>query len=232
MKRILIIDDNEDIRKIIGYDLIKAGFDVDDAQDGESGYQMIQKEKNYDLIIVDWMMPGMSGIELVRTLRRQHNNSLLFMLTAKDGVDDLAEAFEAGVDDYMRKPFSPRELTIRIQRHLQQRVREKDKHILSYGDITLDERSRQVTIQGNKVALTRKEFDMLAYYLSHPDTVLSRNQILNELWGFDYDGDTRIVDVHTFKLRAKLKDSSVVITSSRGIGYRLETRGVDFQIIY
>ena len=114
MKRILIIDDNEDIRKIIGYDLIKAGFDVDDAQDGESGYQMIQKEKNYDLIIVDWMMPGMSGIELVRTLRRQHNNSLLFMLTAKDGVDDLAEAFEAGVDDYMRKPFSPRELTIRI----------------------------------------------------------------------------------------------------------------------
>ena len=177
MKRILIIDDNEDIRKIIGYDLIKAGFDVDDAQDGESGYQMIQKEKNYDLIIVDWMMPGMSGIELVRTLRRQHNNSLLFMLTAKDGVDDLAEAFEAGVDDYMRKPFSPRELTIRIQRHLQQRVREKDKHILSYGDITLDERSRQVTIQGNKVALTRKEFDMLAYYLSHPDTVLSRNQI-------------------------------------------------------
>ena len=138
MKRILIIDDNEDIRKIIGYDLIKAGFDVDDAQDGESGYQMIQKEKNYDLIIVDWMMPGMSGIELVRTLRRQHNNSLLFMLTAKDGVDDLAEAFEAGVDDYMRKPFSPRELTIRIQRHLQQRVREKDKHILSYGDITLD----------------------------------------------------------------------------------------------
>ena len=131
MKRILIIDDNEDIRKIIGYDLIKAGFDVDDAQDGESGYQMIQKEKNYDLIIVDWMMPGMSGIELVRTLRRQHNNSLLFMLTAKDVVDDLAEAFEAGVDDYMRKPFSPRELTIRIQRHLQQRVREKDKHILS-----------------------------------------------------------------------------------------------------
>lgn len=225
MKRILIIDDNEDIRKIIGYDLIKAGFDVDDAQDGESGYQMIQKEKNYDLIIVDWMMPGMSGIELVRTLRRQHNNSLLFMLTAKDGVDDLAEAFEAGVDDYMRKPFSPQELTIRIQRHLQQRVREKDKHILSYGDITLDERSRQVTIQGNKVALTRKEFDMLAYYLSHPDTVLSRNQILNELWGFDYDGDTRIVDVHTFKLRAKLKDSSVMITSSRGIGYRLEKRG-------
>lgn len=225
MKRILIIDDNEDIRKIIGYDLIKAGFDVDDAQDGESGYQMIQKEKNYDLIIVDWMMPGMSGIELVRTLRRQHNNSLLFMLTAKDGVDDLAEAFEAGVDDYMRKPFSPRELTIRIQRHLQQRVREKDKHILSYGDITLDERSRQVTIQGNKVALTRKEFDMLTYYLSHPDTVLSRNQILNELWGFDYDGDTRIVDVHTFKLRAKLKDSSVMITSSRGIGYRLEKRG-------
>lgn len=225
MKRILIIDDNEDIRKIIGYDLIKAGFDVDDAQDGESGYQMIQKEKNYDLIIVDWMMPGMSGIELVHTLRRQHNNSLLFMLTAKDGVDDLAEAFEAGVDDYMRKPFSPRELTIRIQRHLQQRVREKDKHILSYGDITLDERSRQVTIQGNKITLTRKEFDMLAYYLSHPDTVLSRNQILNELWGFDYDGDTRIVDVHTFKLRAKLKDSSVMITSSRGIGYRLEKRG-------
>lgn len=222
MQRILIVDDNEDIRKIIGYDLLKAGYDVEDAKDGESGYRKIMQEQNYDLILIDWMMPGKNGIELVQELRRQHIDSVLFMLTAKDGIDDLEQAFAAGVDDYMRKPFSPRELTIRISHHLMQRPQREEKQMRVYGDLTLDERSRQVSVKGKGISLTRKEFDILNYFLSHPETVLSRNQILNEIWGFDYDGDTRIGDVHVFKLRAKLKDSVVRITSSRGIGYLLE----------
>lgn len=119
MKRILVIDDNEDIRMIIGYSLMKAGYQVDDAEDGQAGLQKIN-EHNYDLMIIDWMMPNMNGIELVRKLRREHVNSIIFMLTAKDGVDDLVEAFDAGVDDYMRKPFSPRELSVRVNRHLEQ----------------------------------------------------------------------------------------------------------------
>ncbi len=224
MKRILIIDDNEDIRKIIGYDLLKAGFDVDDAMDAESGYQKIMQEKHYDLIIIDWMLPNMSGIEFVRLLRHKQVRSFLFMLTAKDGINDLEEAFAAGVDDYMRKPFSPKELEIRIRYHLQSCSSITSQHTLSYGDLFMEMNNRHIRINDHLISLTRKEFDMLALFMTHPDTVLSRNQILNELWGYDYEGDTRIVDVHTFKLRAKLRESNVQISSSRGIGYLLEKK--------
>ena len=206
MKHILVIDDNEDVRKIIGYDLLKAGFAVDDAEDGISGFAQATKTK-YDLIIIDWMMPGMNGLELTRALRARNVRSILFMLTAKDGDNDLEEAFAAGVDDYLRKPFSPRELQIRIRKHLQGRPAgdEAPKTILRYQDLTLDERSRR-------------------FFISGKQTVLSRNEILNAVWGFDYDGDTRIIDVHTFKLRGKLSSSKAQITSSRGIGYILEPR--------
>lgn len=118
MKHILVIDDNEDVRKIIGYDLLKAGFAVDDAEDGTSGFALACQH-TYDLIIIDWMMPGMNGLALTRALRARNIRSVLFMLTAKDGDNDLEEAFAAGVDDYLRKPFSPRELQIRIRKHPQ-----------------------------------------------------------------------------------------------------------------
>ncbi len=227
MSKILIIDDNEDIRKIIGYDLLKAGFEVEDVEDAQKGYQKILQDNDYDLIIIDWMMPKMSGIELVTLLRQHHINSILFMLTAKDGMDDLEQAFAAGVDDYMHKPFSPRELEIRIRHHLQLRKPQPVKGQITFADIVLNEQNRRVQINKEEISLTRKEFDMLAYYLHHPNTVLSRNEILNALWGFDYDGDTRIVDVHTFKLRNKLKNSQAQITSSRGIGYLLEKKIAD-----
>lgn len=225
MKHILVIDDNEDVRKIIGYDLLKAGFAVDDAEDGISGFAQATKTK-YDLIIIDWMMPGMNGLELTRALRARNVRSILFMLTAKDGDNDLEEAFAAGVDDYLRKPFSPRELQIRIRKHLQGRPAgdEAPKTILRYQDLTLDERSRRFFISGKEISLTRKEFDLMDYFMQHAQTVLSRNEILNAVWGFDYDGDTRIIDVHTFKLRGKLSSSKSQITSSRGIGYILEPR--------
>lgn len=222
MKRILVIDDNEDIRMIIGYSLMKAGYQVDDAEDGQAGLQKIN-EHNYDLMIIDWMMPNMNGIELVRKLRREHVNSIIFMLTAKDGVDDLVEAFDAGVDDYMRKPFSPRELSVRVNLHLEQ-TQKKEQTVLRYGDIELNEQNRKVFLHQQPLSLTRKEFDLLAYFMNHPDTVVSRDQILNDIWGYHYDGDTRVVDVHTFKLRSKLKDSCIKITSSRGIGYILEKK--------
>ena len=148
------------------------------------------------------------------------------MLTAKDGDNDLEEAFAAGVDDYLRKPFSPRELQIRIRKHLQGRPlsEPEDKAILHYRDLTLDERSRRFLIAQTEIPLTRKEFDLMDHFMRHPETVLSRNEILNALWGFDYDGDTRIIDVHASKLRGKLTGSQAQITSSRGIGYILQPR--------
>lgn len=224
MKRILVIDDNDDIRKIIGYDLIKAGYDVDDAMDADSGYQKATQGDSYDLIIIDWMMPGMNGIELIRLLRSKRINSVLFMLTAKDRIDDLEEAFAAGADDYLRKPFATKELELRIRHHLRQTSSSISSGILCYGDLTLDKRNRRVRIKDHLIALTRKEIDLLSLFLTHPDTILSRDQILNELWGFHYVGDTRIVDVHIFKLRSKLKESCVQISASRGIGYLLERK--------
>ena len=225
MKHILVIDDNEDVRKIIGYDLLKAGFAVDDAEDGTNGFALAC-QRTYDLIIIDWMMPGMNGLALTRALRARNIRSGLFMLTAKDGDNDLEEAFAAGVDDYLRKPFSPRELQIRIRKHLQGRPlsEPEDKAILHYRDLTLDERSRRFLIAQTEIPLTRKEFDLMDHFMRHPETVLSRNEILNALWGCDYDGDTRIIDVHASKLRGKLTGSQAQITSSRGIGYILQPR--------
>ena len=159
MKHILVIDDNEDVRKIIGYDLLKAGF-------------ALACQRTYDLIIIDWMMPGMNGLALTRALRARNIRSVLFMLTAKDGDNDLEEAFAAGVDDYLRKPFSPRELQIRIRKHLQGRSlsEPEDKAILHYRDLTLDERSRRFLIAQTEIPLTRKEFDLMDHFMRHPES--------------------------------------------------------------
>lgn len=221
MRKILIIEDEENIRKIIAYDLNKAGYSVDEAEDGRKGLSLAF-ENNYDLILIDWMLPEISGIAIINQLRKKNNESILFMLTAKDGEEDIIEAFEAGADDYMSKPFSPRELLARINAHIK-RVKKNDER-REYLDIVIDEKKRTVFIADKKVDLTKKEYDLLSYFILNNNIVLSRDKILNDLWGFDYDGDTRIVDVHTFKLRSKLKGSKATITSSRGVGYIMEER--------
>lgn len=224
MVRVLIIEDEDNIRKIIAYDLSKAGFEVSEAQDGKQGVDLALKNGNdyYDLILIDWMLPEICGIDLIKKFRAAKVEGILFMLTAKDGEEDIVEAFEAGADDYMSKPFSPRELLARINAHLK-RIK-KETQNKAYLDIVMDEKKRSVKIADNKVDLTKKEYDLLEYFILNNNIVLSRDKILNDLWGFDYDGDTRIVDVHTFKLRSKLKHSKAQINSSRGVGYILEAR--------
>lgn len=224
MVRVLIIEDEDNIRKIIAYDLSKAGFEVSEAQDGKQGLDLALKNGNdyYDLILIDWMLPEICGIDLIKKFRAAKVEGILFMLTAKDGEEDIVEAFEAGADDYMSKPFSPRELLARINAHLKRIKKETQNKV--YLDIVMDEKKRSVKIADNKVDLTKKEYDLLEYFILNNNIVLSRDKILNDLWGFDYDGDTRIVDVHTFKLRSKLKNSKAQINSSRGVGYILEAR--------
>lgn len=218
MTKILIIEDEEGIRRLLRYDLKQIKFDVDSAKDGREGLELA-KANSYDVILVDWMLPYKSGIELVTEYRKLGMQSILMMLTAKDDENDILEAFEAGIDDYLTKPFSPRELIARINAHLRRYESNQKTRKIEVGDVVilLDEHS--VKVGDIYLELTKKEYDLLVYLLQNENIVLSRDQILSEIWNYDYDGDTRIVDVHIFKLRTKLEQSSVKINSLRGVGY-------------
>ena len=222
MPRILLIEDEDSIRHLISYDLKNAGFDVTGCPDGASAREKGLNE-SFDIMIIDWMLQEISGIELVRLFRGKGIDSVMMMLTAKDEEEDILEAFQAGVDDYITKPFSPRELLARIQAHVK-RIVKTSRRVLEMGGLTMDLGSREVSVNGQPVSLTKKEFELLEYLLRNPQIVLSRDNILNEIWDFDYDGDTRIVDVHIFKLRNKLQGSGVKIASLRGVGYKLEVQ--------
>lgn len=221
MSKILLIEDEDSIRKIMAYDLLKAGYDIDEADNGMDG-EKLGLTGDYDLIIIDWMLPKKDGIELVKEFRKNKVESVFLMVTAKDEEEDLLQAFEAGVDDYVSKPFSPRVLLARVNAHLKRVKKNENKKV--FMDIELNDKKRKAIIAGEEIPLTKKEYDLLEYYITNNNIVVSRDKILNDLWGFDYDGDTRIVDVHTFKLRNKLKNSKANISSSRGVGYILEAK--------
>lgn len=220
MARILLIEDEENIRKIIAYDLNKAGNEIVEAGDGQQAIDQAMKE-DFDVLIIDWMLPHVSGIEIVKKLRSEGKDSIMIMLTARDDESDILNAFEQGVDDYITKPFSPRELLARVNAHLKRQNKKQGKES-TVGDLRMDLKRREAFINESMLTLTKKEFDLLEYFVQNKNIVLSRDSILNDIWGFDYDGDTRIVDVHVFKLRSKLNGSHVHIKSSRGVGYLLE----------
>lgn len=220
MARILLIEDEDNIRKIVAYDLKKANYDIIECADGKQAIELALTQE-FDVLIIDWMLPHVSGIDIVKKLRSENVNSIFIMLTARDDETDILYAFEQGVDDYITKPFSPRELLARVNAHLK-RQNKKEEQKLIVGDLSMDMKRREAYIQDNMMVLTKKEFDLLEYFIQNRNIVLSRDNILNDIWGFDYDGDTRIVDVHVFKLRSKLSGSKVHIKSSRGVGYLLE----------
>lgn len=220
MAKVLFVDDEVNIRKLVSYDLKHAGYDFDVCENGQEALDLIH-QNTYDVCIIDWMMPKLSGIELVKKIRQESYDAILFMLTAKDEEEDIVEAFEAGVDDYMRKPFSSRELILRINAHLK-RLKHEHSQSRNMGDCLIDLNKRTCTINGEPIFLTKVEFDLFIYFIDNKNKVLSRDDILNELWNFDYDGDTRIVDVHVFKLKTKVKSKSFDFKSIRGVGYSLE----------
>lgn len=220
MARILLIEDEDNIRKIIAYDLKKAGHEIMECADGLQAMKEA-KRKHYDVMVIDWMLPHISGVELVENFRKDGIDSIMMMLTARDDESDILHAFEVGVDDYITKPFSPRELLARIHAHVK-RQSNKSLHTTAIGNVSMDVKRREVFIKEEQISLTKKEFELLEYFIRNQNIVLSRDSILNDIWGFDYDGDTRIVDVHVFKLRSKLQNANVKIASSRGIGYLME----------
>lgn len=221
--KVLVIEDEDNIRRLLKYDLRQLGCTVDSASNGEEGLDK-SLSGDYDVLIVDWMLPKLSGIDIVKRYRDHNKKGIVIMLTAKNNEEDLLDAFEVGVDDYVTKPFSPRELGARIQAHLRRYYDISKRRNLEFGNTNINLDLHQVEINGEKIELTKKEFDLFYYLIQNMNTVLSRDMILNEVWDFSYDGDTRIVDVHIFKLRSKLEASSIDIESLRGVGYAAKTK--------
>ncbi len=222
-KRILIVEDEKDIRDLLEHYLKKEGYEVQSAKDGESALTKASRE-TFDLLILDLMLPVMDGLEVCRRLRAQPATAgmPIIMLTAKTEESDRIVGLEMGADDYVTKPFSPRELLARIKA-LHRRL-EKPKHQerkFEYGGIALDCERHEVTYKGRSYSLTSKEFNLLEYFIANRGRVLSRDLLLNALWGYDYFGTTRTVDVHVARLRQKFSILEKTLVAIKGLGYKM-----------
>ena len=218
--KIVIIDDERSIVDLVTAYLRKEGFEVHAAMDGPSGLKATRTIKP-DLIVLDIMLPGMDGIELLTQLRRE-SNVYVILLTAKSEETDKVVGLSVGADDYLTKPFSPRELVARIKaalRRLHSATDSAKGTILAYRHLRIDTGRREVTMDGKPVELTAIEFDLLRALAEHSGMVLTREQLLERVWGYDFLGDSRVVDVHIGHIRQKLGDESFVATV-RGVGYR------------
>ena len=220
MPSILIIEDEMSIAKMVAYDLRHLGYTVDIEGDGKAGYKKAL-EGAYDVVILDVMLPSMNGIDVCRKLRENNVTTHVIMLTAMDDEINKLEGFDVGADDYVTKPFSPRELAARVKAGLRRKQDETSAPTITYADIVLNTSSFEATRGGATINLTLKEFELLEYLIRHKGQALSREQILTKLWGYSYDGDTRVVDVHIFKLREKLDPRQEFIKTVRGIGYKI-----------
>jgi DNA-binding response OmpR family regulator len=218
--RILVVDDEPFIVEMLSMGLTYEGFEVSVARTGFEALDQARSTRP-DLVVLDIMLPGIDGIEVCRRLRAQGNVGIL-MLTAKGELEDRIEGLDSGADDYLVKPFSFKELMARV-RAILRRNGINLQQVLRSGDVVMDKQARKVTRAGRLIELTPREFDMLELFLSHPRQVFPREVILNRVWGYDYMGDTNVIDVHIRHLREKLGDDERnLIRSVRGVGYGLE----------
>jgi len=219
--RLLVVEDELRLAAGLRKGLEAEGFAVDVVHNGTDGIWMA-RETPFDAIILDVMLPGANGYQVCRTLRGEGNWTPILMLTAKDGVWDEVEGLDTGADDYLTKPFSYAVLVARL-RALRRRGVQPRPTVLEAGDLRLDPAKRRVWLLGEQIELTRREFAVLEYLLHHPDEVLSKRDILDRVWDFDFDGDPNIVEVYIRRLRTKLRrpDDGALIETVRGAGYRL-----------
>ncbi|TFH31732.1 MAG: response regulator transcription factor [Anaerolineales bacterium] len=223
--KILVVDDEQSIVDIVTAYLEKEGYQVVAAMDGPSGLKAARVQKP-DLVILDIMLPGMDGVELLSQLRRE-SDVYVIMLTARAEETDKIVGLSIGADDYLTKPFSPRELVARVKaalRRLKRGVGLAEEKVFAFEHVRLDTGSRQVWFDDNPVDLTSTEFDLLRTLAEHHGRVLSREQLMEKVWGYDYYGEIRVVDVHIGHIRQKLGDEDLIATV-RGVGYRFEDRG-------
>ncbi|MEC1722561.1 response regulator transcription factor [Schinkia azotoformans] len=217
MTKILIVEDDENIREVVAEYLKDAGYVVIVAEDGKKAYDIITTTDDIDLYILDIMLPEITGIELLKFIRKQADTPVL-MLTALDDEETQLISFNALVDDYVTKPFSPKLLVKRVESLL--RRTGKIDHLLQVGPISLDVDSYSVFANGEKLTLTLKEFELLKVLMKNKGKVLSRQQLLNYAWGYDYFGDERIVDVHIKNVRKKINIK--LIQTVKGVGYKID----------
>lgn len=230
-KKILIIEDEPNIRELVLYNLKTNGYDGMAAEDGIMGITMVHREKP-DLILLDIMLPGKNGFEICRELREEGNNTPIIMITAKTEETDKVMGLEYGADDYISKPFGIREMMARIKavlRRYESAAAEPVDNasgdtIITIGELSINVERHEVTVGGRYVELTLKEFELLQYLMENRGHVFSRDQLLNNVWGIDYTGETRTVDVHIRHLRQKLSDGAgedKYIETIRGRGYKV-----------
>jgi len=223
MSNILIVEDEQPIRKMVGFALGRAGFELSEAADAEQAYAEIDRKRPH-LILMDWMLPGISGIELVQRLQRDANTQDIpvIMLTARTEESDKLAGFNAGVDDYISKPFSPAELIVRIQAVLRRTHATQPAETLEFAGLSLDPASHRVTANGQELEFGPTEFRLLKFFMQHPDRVYSREQLLDNAWGRNVYVEERTVDVHILRLRKALAPYGFdnYIQTVRSAGYR------------
>ncbi len=223
MERIYIIEDDENIRNLLKIALEGFGYETEGFETAEEGLERIHQSCP-SMAIFDWMLPGMDGVAAIRQIRQTEGISSLpiMLLTAKEKELDKVVGLDCGADDYMVKPFGVLELSARIRSLLRRVKREEKKDILSYQGISVNKKTREVSSGGHVCELTLKEFELLCYLLENQARVVTRDELLNQIWGYEYDGETRTLDMHIRTLRQKLgEEGGSCIKTVRGVGYRL-----------
>ncbi|ERG67558.1 MAG: response regulator transcription factor [Exiguobacterium chiriqhucha] len=222
MPTILVVEDDAKIARLLELELMHAGYQVEVAHDGRAGLDRALTG-GIDLMLLDVMLPQMSGLEVVRRVKEEQPLLPVLMVTARGDRYDKVSGLDLGADDYITKPFEMEELLARIRAFLRMRQHvqvDTSERVLSYEGLTVDVNRHEVICEGQKVDLTRREFDLLVYLLEHPERVLTRDQLVEHVWGFDYYGDTNVVDVYVRYVRKKLGGSW--IQTVRGVGYMLK----------
>ena len=226
--KILIVEDEEKIARVLELELSYEGYEVKKALDGLEGFKQFQ-EQSWDVILLDVMLPGISGIELLRRIRANDSQTSVILLTAKSSVEDKVSGLDLGANDYVTKPFQIEELLARIRATLRLNTKsimseDRQQIWIHVADLKLSEVTHEVLRKEDKIDLTPREFDLLAYLMKHPRQVLSREQLLNGVWGYEYYGDTNIVDVYIRYLRNKIDKpfETALIHTVRGVGYVLK----------
>ena len=217
--KILLVEDEEKLARVVELELRYEGYEVEKAFDGREGLEKALSG-GFDLILLDIMLPSLSGMEVLRRLRRESQVPVI-MVTARDSVVDKVSGLDSGADDYITKPFEIEELLARIRAALRKRPARQESAVLTAGPLTMDPERHEVTVKGTAVELTRREFDLLRYLLENKEKVISRESLLDNVWGFDFVGETNAVDVYIRFLRAKIDEAFGIklIHTVRGVGY-------------
>ena len=219
--KVLVVDDESRMRKLVKDFLTRQNYEVLEAGDGEAALDIFYREKNIALLILDVMMPKMNGWEVCKEVR-ENSRVPIIMLTAKGDESDEQLGFEMGVDEYISKPFSPKILVARVEAILRRSNKLADGQVLETGGITMDKTAHLVTIEGERMDLSYKEFELLSYFMENQGIALSREKILNHVWNYDYFGDARTIDTHVKKLRSKMGAKGDFIKTIWGMGYKFE----------